>query len=114
MEYPTHEYDKHRLLILETKLYVRDRVIQLRRTRDDKLLGEMALGFAHAHDERFGASDIHSAISHKLVAPMCLFATITKRRQNTNSTLQGSTTARATLWCGIWTTPSIRSITCKN
>lgn len=68
MEYPTHEYDKHRLLILETKLYVRDRVIQLRRTRDDKLLGEMALGFAHAHDERFGASDIHSAISHKLVA----------------------------------------------
>lgn len=60
--------DKYRQLVLETRLSVSNsHIIQLRRTRDNKVLGEMAGGFAHAHDDRFVASDIHSAISYKLV-----------------------------------------------
>ena len=74
--------DKYRILVLETKLIVMgDRIIQLRRTKDNKVLGEMALGFAHAHDERFTAPDIHSAISYKLATRINVYARLVANAQ---------------------------------
>lgn len=61
-----HE-NKHRELIMETKtLVIKDNVIQLRRIRGNKLLGEMAGGYAHSHTDAYTDTDIGVAIAASL------------------------------------------------